>query len=199
MINMKFCEVNETNAESHVDESLTVMDNQRLKELQELKQLQSVKTEILTMEMKRRSAVHGDNDIRVMKMAARVDYDKNMMSGLDIQIKDAQENNPPPLPPKDVEISGNIIDANEKPVLYVMASLEDEKNTAGKFQAPTDDKGQYLIKIPGDKIDSLQKKPMFIKVYDRTGRLLHTEEKPLLIEPGKSIVRNIQLGRESHA
>jgi hypothetical protein len=157
-----------------VADGITQLDDQRLAELKNEKQLQEIKNEVINREAKRLAAKHGDNHPRVQKLQLRSNYNQSMFTGLDKEIEKASSKKEP-LPVNAWRLNGKVIDKKEQPVPEITVFLADEdKNPIREVEnSITDKTGYYSLTINEELIDRAQKEKWYLTAANKKQVLYH--------------------------
>ncbi|MEO8148077.1 MAG: hypothetical protein ABI723_10590 [Bacteroidia bacterium] len=176
--------------------SITQLDEQRLLELNNLKQLQEIKNEMFKLERNRLANKYGEDHPRVLKADSRLAYNQEMFPGLDKEIERANIK-PDTLPVNSWRVHGKVKVYDEKfnPVKDVTVFLSDDKKTW--FEALgntcTDDSGYYSLTINEKQDDIIIKEPLFLNVSDKNQKLLYHDTEPLFFSVGLIDYKDIYL------
>jgi hypothetical protein len=157
-------------------ESLTQLDDQRLAELKNEKQLQEIKNEVINREAERLAAKHGKDHPRVQKLQSRSDYNQPMFTGLDNEIEKAT-NETAPLPVNAWRLNGKVMDKKEQPVSEITVFFADENRnwirTLGN--STSDQTGYYALTINEELIELAQKEKLYLSASNKNQQVLYFE------------------------
>ena len=154
-------------------EGIRQIDEQRLSELKNLKQLQEIKDEVLKREAIRLSEKHGTNHPRVLKANARQEYNQKLFQGLELEINRGSIKQDQ-LPNNAWRIHGKVFGQNMETLHGVTVFFSDEKKNWIKElgNACTDERGNYSITLDENLIDFMQKQPLYLCVCDKNQKII---------------------------
>jgi hypothetical protein len=183
---MKRTNITDKQALDQVADGITQLDDQRLAELKNEKQLQEIKDEVINREAKRLAEKHGDNHPRVQKLQLRSNYNQSMFAGLDKEIEKAAVKKEP-LPANAWRLNGKVIDKKEQPLPGITVFFADEnKNPIREVEsAVSDETGYYSITINEELIDRAQKEKWYLEAANKKQVLYHA---PNMFVPTRGII-----------
>jgi len=155
-------------------ESITQLNDQRLAELKNEKQLQEIKNEVINREAQRLAAKHGKDHPTVQKLQVRSTYNQPMLSGLDAEIEKASGKTEP-LPANAWRLNGKVIDKKEQPVPDIIVSFADEnRNWIRELgNSISDEAGYYSLTISEQFIERAQKEKLYLSASNRNQQVLY--------------------------
>jgi hypothetical protein len=171
---MKRTNITDKQALEQLADGINQLDDQRLAELKNEKQLQEIKNEVINREAKRLAAKHGDNHPRVQKLQLRSNYNQSMFTGLDKEIEKASAKKEP-LPANAWRLNGIVIDKKEQPVPGITVFFADEnKNPIREVgNSVSDETGYYSLTINEELIDRAQKEKWYLAAANKKQVLYH--------------------------
>ncbi len=133
---------------NNVDASVTKLDELHLQELNNLKELQEIKNIVSELERKRLTAKWGEDHPGVIKAAARLSYNKELINGLNKEIEKANIKKEP-LPENAWRVHGKVFDQKNAPVSGVTVFFSDANKAWIKElgNVCTDVTGYYSITV----------------------------------------------------
>lgn len=157
-------------------ESLTKLDDQRLAELKNEKQLQEIKNEVINREAERLAAKHGKDHPRVQKLQLRSKYNQSMFTALDNEIEKASFKTEP-LPVNAWRLNGKVMDKKEQPVAEITVFFADENGTwiRALGNSTTDETGYYALTINEELIELAQKEKLYLSASNKNQQVLYFE------------------------
>lgn len=178
-------------------ESLTQLDDQRLAELKNEKQLQEIKNEVINREAERLAAKHGKDHPRVQKLQSRSNYNQAMFTGLDNEIEKAAAKTEP-LPVNAWRLNGKVIDKKEQPVSDITVFFADEKGTwiRALGNSTSDKTGYYALTINEELIELAQKEKLYLTASDKNNKVLYHKLNTFVPTKGIIDYQDIILGEE---
>ena len=190
---------NEKETLSYIDDAADKLDEQRLAGLQEEKNTQLIKDEVLQREMKRLEAKHGKDHPEVQAAESRVMYNKEMFVSLDKEIEKASIKTEK-LPSNGWRVHGRVFDSETKAVKGVTVFLSDQNKRWIEIfgNSCTTELGYYALTADEKIIDKNQTgQSLFISVSDKNKKILYTSTEALVPAKGIIIYRDIYLNGES--
>ena len=183
---------------NHIDSSVTQLDEQRLQELNNLRQLQEIKNEVYKLERSRLVNKYGEDHPRVQKADLRLSYNKKMIPGLDKEIERAKTKNEP-LPNNAWRVHGRVFNKPSDPALGVTVYLSDEKKNWIRElgNTCTNEAGYYSLTVDEKLIGRVEKRPLFLSVSDKSQQKLYQDPDPLFAFKGLIDYRDVYLNVES--
>jgi hypothetical protein len=178
-------------------ESLPQLDDQRLAELKNEKQLQEIKNEVINREADRLAAKHGKDHPRVQKLQSRSNYNQSMFTGLDNEIEKASIKTEP-LPANAWRLNGKVIDKKEQPVSDITIFFSDEKGTwiRALGNSTSDQTGYYALTINEELIELAQKEKLYLTATDKNNKVLYHKQNTFVPTKGIIDYQDIILGEE---
>jgi len=167
-----------------IDKSFTQVDEQRLAELNNLKQVQEIKNEVYKLERSRLVNKYGEDHPRVQNTNSRLAYNQEMFSGLDKEIKRA-EIKTEPLPINAWRVHGKVFDKNT-PVTGMTVFLTDQKQNWVEVMGSdcTDEKGYYSITVDEKIVKQFARQPLFASVSDKNKKIIYRDTVRLFASEG---------------
>ena len=176
-------------------ESLTQLDDQRLAELKNEKQLQEIKNEVINREAERLAAKHGKDHPRVQKLQSRSNYNQSMFTGLDNEIEKASFK-AAPLPLNAWRLNGKVMDKKGQPVSDITVFFADEKGTwiRALGNSISDKTGYYALTINEELIELAQKDKLYLTATNKNQQVLYAELNTFVPTKGIIDYQDIILG-----
>ena len=190
--------ITDQEALDQIAESITQLDDQRLTELKNLKQLQEIKNEVINREAARLAAKHGKDHPRVQKLQLRSNYNASMFTGLDREIEKASSKTEP-LPLNAWRLNGKVIDEKEQPVPDITVFFADEnKNWIQELgNSCSDQTGYYSLTIKEELIDRAQKEKLYLSASNKDKQVLYFKLNTLVATRGIVDYQDIRLGEKA--
>lgn len=188
--------ITDTKALDQIADGITKLDEQRLTELNNLKQLQEIKNEVINREAKRLAAKYGSDHPRVQKLEARSNYNQSMLPALDREI-DKASSKTEPLPLNAWRLHGKVIDEKDQPVPEITVFFADaNKNWIRELgNSCSDQTGYYSLTIEEKLIERAQKEKLYLSASNKNKEVVYYELNTNT--PAKGIIdyQNICLGK----
>ena len=198
MRNNKCVPTNEKEVLDHIDGLSNQLDEQRLSGLQEFKNSQLIKDEILQRESMRMAAKHGRTHPRVLEFESRADLNNQMYPGLEIEIEKAtisQES----FSTSSWRVHGRLFDKESKPLKSHNVFLSDAN---GRWieaigSSCTTETGYYSLTLDEKLVGKFGNgKPMFLSVSEKGQKPIFMSKEPLFPKKGVITYRDIFLIEE---
>ena len=195
---MKTRETKKTAASSDItdiDKVLSRADGFRKMGLDQVKQLQTVKSRSLEREKQRLSEKLGADHPRVKVIAARLVFNQNRMAVLKTEVNKL-EINVDDVDQHTAMVHGRILDKHQQPLPGLTVALADEK---GKWisaygYSSSDERGYFSIKVV---LDQTQKEDVIETVYllvtDRAQKVLYLDKAGIVLNVGRIHYREVIL------
>lgn len=189
---------NEKEVLDHIDGLSDQLDKERLSGLQEFKNSQLIKDEILQRESMRMAAKHGRTHPQVLEFESRAELNKQMYPGLEIEIEKAtitQE----PFANTSWRVHGRLFDKESRPLKSHNVFLSDAN---GRWieaigSSCTIETGYYSLTLDEKLFGRFENgQPMFLSVSDRSQKPIFLSKEPLFPRKGLITYRDIFLRDE---
>ena len=190
---------NEKETLDYIDKAADQLDEQRLAGLEEEKNTQLIKDEVLQREKNRLAAKHGETHPEVQEAESRIAYNKQMFTSLDKEIEKASIKTEP-LPTNGWRVHGRVFDSESKAVKGVNVFLSDQNKRWIEIfgNSCSTELGYYALTADEKVLDKIEKgQLLFLSVSDKNKKILHTSTQSLVPAKGIIINRDIYLNRES--
>jgi hypothetical protein len=189
---------NENETLNYIDNSTDQLDEQRLLGLQEEQNTQLIKNEILQREKKRLEAKYGNTHPEVQQAESRIAYNKEMFTGLDIEISKASIKTEP-LPANAWRVNGRVFNQNSESVKGVTVFLSDQNKRwlEGIGNSCTNESGYYSLTV-GEKqlAGSFKNQPLYLSVSDKNKKIIYVAKEPVFAVAGLIDNKDIYLENE---
>ena len=168
-----------------VHETISGLDEQRLQELNNLKQHQEIKNEVLQLESKRLANKHGEDHPRVQKTMARLAANREVFVALDKEAEKAAIKTEL-LPANSWRVHGKVFDEKNSPVSGVTVFLSDVQKNAIRDLGSicTDDTGYYVLTIEEKLMGVIEQKPLYLAVSSKSPKILYQRPEPVIAIKG---------------
>src|SRR5687768_11448528 len=168
-----------------VQETISGLDEQRLQELNNLKQHQEIKNEVLQLESKRLADKYGEDHPRVQKTMARLTANREVFIALDKEREKAAIKTQP-LPANSWRVHGKVFDEKNLPVNGITVFFSDvQKNPIRDLGSVcTDDTGYYVLTVEEKLIGVIEQKPLYLTVSSKSPKLLYQRPEPVTAVKG---------------
>ena len=190
---------NEKETLDYIDGAADKLDEQRLAGLQEQKNTQLIKDEVLQREKNRLAAKHGDTHPEVQEAENRIAYNKQMFTGLDQEIEKASIKTEP-LPGNGWRVHGRVFDSESKAVKGVTVFLSDQNKRWIEIfgNSCTNELGYYSLTADEKVLDKIDRgQSLFLSVSDKNKKIIYTSTEALVPAKGIIILRDIYLKQDS--
>jgi hypothetical protein len=169
----------------NIDKSISQLDDQRLQELTNLKQLQEIKNEAMKLEGKRLANKYREDHPRVQKIITRQVYNREMFTGFDAEIDKAARKTTP-LPNNSWRLHGKIFGQKNEPVNGVTVFFTDEKKNWIRELGSvcTDETGTYSLTVNEKLVDEMQQRSLYLSVSDKNQKLLCRDNNSFFAKKG---------------
>jgi hypothetical protein len=166
----------DTKALDQIANGITKLDEQRLTELNNLKQLQEIKHEVINREAKRLAAKYGSDHPRVQKLEGRSNYNLSMFPALDREI-DKASSKTEPLPLNAWRLHGKVIGEKQQPMPEITVFFADaNKNWIREFgDSCSDQTGYYSLTIKEELIERAQKEKLYLSASNKNKEVVYHE------------------------
>ncbi len=183
-----------------IDASFDSVEKLRGEGLDRVKLFHSIKHRALEKEQKRLSGKLGSDHPRVVKMAARIRYNKSMFKELNVEIEKAKIS-VPSLKENSWMVHGRVLDKDKKGVSGLTVGLFDEKGSWVKKlgYGCTDKRGYFSIIYPRngeERKEVPESMELFLYVSDKDYKILFKDSEPLFVKIGQIDYREIYLTDE---
>lgn len=180
-----------------VEQTVTALDQQRLRGLETLKRLQNNQNFGLEKERDRLTQKYGENHPRVQAIANRITYNQQFFPALEREIERTQVK-VPPIDEKTWRIHGRVLNQDNGGIPELTVALRDEHD---RWVRPlgytcTNELGYFAITYtfaPNQKPPVAETQPLILAVSNRDRQTIHRETRPTYLKPGISDERLIIL------
>ncbi len=189
---------NEKETLDYMDDSADRLDEQRLSGLQEERNTQLIKEQILQREKKRLAEKHGSTHPEVQEADSRITYNQQMYPGLDNEIDKASVKTEP-LPGNAWRVQGRVFDQNSQPVKGVTVFLSDQNKRWIDIlgSSCTTELGYYSLTADEIVLDKIEKgQPIYLTVSDKNKTILYFAKAPVFVAKGLIDHQDIYLKNE---
>jgi hypothetical protein len=186
MTNSKSIPTNQKETLAYIDDSAVLLDEQRLKGLQEEQNTQLIKDEIWQREKKRLEAKHGNSHPVVRQAENRMVYNKQVFTGLEKEIDRASVKTAP-FPNTAWRVHGRVFDYKGNPVKSVTVFLADPNKKWMEItgNSCTNESGYYSLTVDEKQLTGFdQKQPLHLAVSDKNKKILYFATTPIFIAKG---------------
>lgn len=168
-----------------IDDSVTQLDEQRLQELNNLKQIQGVRNEVFRLERERLKNKWGEDHPRVQKASIRLDYHQEQIKGLEESIQRAEVKKEP-LPNNAWRVHGRVFDKDNTPVKSHTVYLTPDQQQANRNlpYACTDDRGYFSITLEENQIVMRENSQLYISISNVNKQVVYIAPEPLTPRKG---------------
>lgn len=181
-----------------ISEQISGADKYREEQLKTLLKIKEVKAKNSEAEKLRLTDKLGEKHERVKTLEAKIDYTKNVIRNLKLEIK--KEEIPSPETDLGAWIAhGVVVDKDIKGVGGLKVGIYEKKRPdRALITARTDEKGHFTIRCEKEKFKRIlkEKAELYLKVMDRKRKVLHTTKYTVPFEPGRDEYFEIHLEKE---
>ncbi len=198
MRNNKCVPTNEKEVLDHIDGLSDQLDKERLSGLQEFKNSQLIKDEILQRESMRMAAKHGRTHPQVLEFESRAELNKQMYPGVEIEIEKASIRQEP-FSQTSWRVHGRLFDKESKPLKSHNVFLSDAsvRWIEAIGSSCTTETGYYSLTLDEKLFGRFENgQPMFLSVSDRSQKTIFMSKEPLFPKKGLITYRDIFLREE---